>query len=80
MNPSKKQAFDQVVFGSKSDQQHNQTIELPSINGSLNQGDTLGLLIHTESIYYQKIKQPKIEAWISGQITLPKLWDATATK
>lgn len=79
-NPSKKLAFDQVVFGSKSDQQDNQTIELPSINGSLNQGDTLGLLIHTESIYYQKIKQPKIEAWISGQITLPKLWDATVTK
>ncbi|WP_038341908.1 CocE/NonD family hydrolase [Acinetobacter sp. A47] len=55
-------------------------IELAGINGSLQQGDTLGLLINTQSIYYQKIKQPKIEAWISGQMMLPQLWHEAASK
>ncbi|MGB5887544.1 MAG: CocE/NonD family hydrolase [Acinetobacter venetianus] len=69
-NSSKKQAYDQIVLGTTTEQE----IELPSVNGKLNQGDTLGLLINTESIYYQSIQQPKIEAWISGKIIMPKLW------
>jgi hypothetical protein len=55
-------------------------VELPSINGKLQQGDTLGLLINTQSIYYHRVKQPKIEAWISGEIVLPKFWEITAQK
>jgi hypothetical protein len=80
LNPSKKHTFDQVISHKNSASKGNQTIELPSINGRLNKGDTLGLLIQTESIYYQKIKQPKIEAWISGQITLPKFWSEISNK
>ncbi|MCH7336149.1 CocE/NonD family hydrolase [Acinetobacter sp. NIPH 2699] len=73
-NHAKKQIYDQITLGLTHSDSHHQRIELPSINGKLNEGDTLGLLINSESIYYQKVKQPKIEAWISGQIVLPKLW------
>ena len=67
-------------LNSASHNEKTQTIELPSVYGQLNQGDTLGLLINSESVYYQRIQQPKIEAWISGQIVLPKFWNKVATK
>lgn len=72
-NLDKKHQYDQIILGSA---QHGvtQDIELSSINTRLEVGDTLGLLINTESIYYKRIKQPRIEAGISGEIILPKLW------
>lgn len=72
-NLDKKHQYDQIVLGSA---QHGATqmIELSGINTQLKEGDTLGLLINTESIYYKRIKQPKIEVGISGEIILPKLW------
>jgi len=77
-NPAKKISYDQIRLGSKAQNGKIQSIELPSVYGQLNEGDTLGLLINSESLYYQKIQQPKIEAWISGQIVLPKLWQVAA--
>lgn len=79
-NAARKQSYDQMIHSTTQLDAQHFMIELPSINGQLNQGDTLGLLINTQSIYYQKIKQPKIEAWISGQIVLPKLWSEAASK
>ncbi len=79
-NPAKKRSYDQIRLGSAGYNEKMQTIELPSVYGQLNEGDTLGLLINSESVYYQKIQQPKIEAWISGQIVLPKFWKEVATK
>ncbi|UUM28987.1 CocE/NonD family hydrolase [Acinetobacter colistiniresistens] len=79
-NPAKKRSYDQIRLNSASHNEKTQTIELPSVYGQLNQGDTLGLLINSESVYYQRIQQPKIEAWISGQIVLPKFWNKVATK
>lgn len=72
-NLDKKHQYDQIVLGSA---QHGvtQDIELSSINTRLEVGDTLGLFINTESIYYKRIKQPKFEVGISGEIILPKLW------
>ncbi len=77
-NPAKKRLYDQVTLGASQQAGESQSIELPSVNAKLNPDDTLGLLINSESVYYQKIKQPKIEAEISGQIVLPKLWSETA--
>jgi len=79
-NPTKKISYDQIRLGLNDQIGEAQTIELPSVYGQLKAGDTLGLLIKSESQYYQRIKQAKIEAWISGQIVLPKLWDETPAK
>ncbi|MCH7382251.1 CocE/NonD family hydrolase [Acinetobacter dispersus] len=79
-NPTKKISYDQIRLGLNDQTGEAQTIELPSVYGQLKVGDTLGLLIKSESQYYQRIKQAKIEAWISGQIVLPKLWDETPAK
>ncbi|ENU31263.1 hypothetical protein F991_00842 [Acinetobacter sp. CIP-A165] len=73
-NQGRKQIYDQITLDLADRNKSLQSIELPSINGELKQGDTLGLLINSESIYYQKFQQAKIEAWVSGQIILPKLW------
>ena len=78
LNPAKKRLYDQVIQGSSQQDGDGQNIELSSVNAKLHKNDTLGLLINSESIYYQKIRQPKIEAGISGQIVLPKLWSETA--
>ncbi|HRM16512.1 MAG TPA: peptidase S15, partial [Acinetobacter parvus] len=78
LNPAKKRLYDQVIQGSSQQDGEGQNIELSSVNAKLHKNDTLGLLINSESIYYQKIRQPKIEAEISGQIILPKLWSETA--
>ena len=77
-NPAKKASHDQIRLGLMAQNSKTPSIELPSVYGQLNEGDTLGVLINSESLYYQKIQQPKIEAWISGQIVLPKLWQVTA--
>lgn len=79
-NTARKQAYDQITQGITQLYEPHLTIELPSMNGQLNHGDTLGLLINTQSMYYQKIKQPKIEAWISGHIVLPKFWSEAVSK
>lgn len=73
-NPKRKQLYDQIISGLNLKTQNYQDVELPSINTHLQQGDTIGLLVHSQSKYYKRVKQNKVEAWISGQIKLPKLW------
>ncbi|USA45764.1 CocE/NonD family hydrolase [Acinetobacter sp. C26M] len=79
-NPAKKTNYDQIRSGLANQYGEDQMIELASVHGQLNKGDTLGLLINSESPYYQSTKQPKVETWISGKIVLPKLWDKTDSK
>lgn len=79
-NPTKKKSDDQIRSDSTHPHGEDQTIELASVHGQLNEGDTLGLLINSQSLYFQSTKQAKIEAWISGQIILPKLWDETTSQ
>lgn len=80
INLKRKQIYDQIKGHTTQPNDYYLNVELPSINGKLQQGDTLGLLINTQSIYYHRVKQPKIEAWISGEIVLPKFWEITAQK
>ena len=74
-NATRKKFVDQIILTSAQTANDFQEIELPSINAELNSGDTLGVMITSESVYYQNIKQPKFEAWVSGEIVIPKLWD-----
>jgi hypothetical protein len=74
-NATRKKYVDQIILTAAQSPNNFQEIELPSINAELNAGDTLGVMITSESVYYQNIKQPKFEAWVSGEIVIPKLWD-----
>ncbi len=72
--------YSQIVMNTTTVNNQAHQIELPSVHAQLHDGDTIGLLIKTESEYYQHLIQPKVSAQISGQIILPKFWHEAEEK
>ena len=79
-NLNKKVLNNQIVMNTTTVNDQAHQFELPSVHAQLHDGDTIGLLIKTESEYYQHLIQPKISAQISGHIVLPKFWQEAEEK
>ena len=79
-NLNKKVLNNQIVMNTPTVNDQAHQFELPSVHAQLHDGDTIGLLIKTESEYYQHLIQPKISAQISGHIVLPKFWQEAEEK